>query len=224
MARVRTLALLSSPCIAFSLACQYGLTMPPDEAGVSGPATVGSNPLRERRNILPGNISGPPPPEPGIYASQCDDLKEGGAIRGPDCVTDVIRCGDTVVGHTVGGVNQFTTQFYEKKFCTPATTNHDGGEERVYRLDVPAGDHTALVTLDSPCADLDLAGIKWNGDSCPGVQHAVNQCEMWPRPKGQREQVRLVSQRKTSWLVVVEGKGQEEGAFSLSVQCWNALY
>lgn len=208
----------------FTLGCQYGMTLPPEGANPAKPAIVGKSILKQRRNILPGSISGPAPPEPGIYASQCDDIPDGGPIAGPDCIHGIINCNETVVGHTLGGVNQFTTQFYEKKFCTPATTDHDGGDERVYRLDVPDGDFTALVTLDSPCADLDLAGIKWNGDTCPDVGHAVHQCEMWPKPKGQREQVRLVSQRPTSWLIVVEGKGQEEGAFSLSVQCWNALF
>jgi hypothetical protein len=219
----RTLALLSAPFICFTLACQHGLTLPPDDEGPSGPLEVGKIKLRERRNILPGNVSGPPAPEPGIYAGQCGELEQGGSITGPDCLSGVLHCGDTIVGHTVGGVNRFTTQFYEKKFCTPATTNHDGGDERVYRIDLPEGDRTALVTLDSPCADLDVAAVKWKGDTCPGVSHAVNACEMWPKPKGQRETVRIVSQKASSWLIVVEGKDEEEGAFSLSVQCWTGL-
>ncbi len=216
-------ALALAPFVGFSLACQHGLTLPPEEPVAKGPAKVGKIELRERRNLLPGNISGPPPPEPGIYASQCDDIKDGGSSRGPDCVTDVIKCGQTVVGHTLGGVNRYNTRFYEANFCTPATTQHDSGEERVYRIDVPAGDRTVLVTMDSPCADLDMAALKWNQDKCPTAKSMITQCEMWPKPMGARETVRLVSQNATSWLIVVEGKGDEEGAFSLSVQCWDGL-
>ena len=93
----------------------------------------------------------------------------------------------------------------------------------MYKLVMPEGDRTALVTLDSPCADLDMAALKWNQKNCPTAKSMINQCEMWPKPQGSREQVRLVSQKETTWLIVVEGKGDEEGAFSLSVQCWRGL-
>ena len=220
----RKLALASLPVIVAVLGCSNGLTLPPEEGGNDGPATIGRGKVRERRNILPGQISGPPPPEPGIYADQCDDLETGGPIRGPDCVTDVLRCGEQVVGHTIGGVNRYDTKFYEKKFCTPATTDHDGGDERVYRLDMPDGDWTAVVTLDTPCADLDLAAVLFNDDSCPSMAHNITRCEMWPKNGTARESVRLVTQSETSWYVIVEGKGDDaEGAFSLSVQCWRGL-
>lgn len=220
---VRVALFALAPFVAFSLACQNGLTLPPDEDAPKGPAEVGKIELRERRNILPGQISGPPPPEPGIYAGQCDDIRDGGPTKGPSCITDTLTCGQQVVGHTSGGVNRYNTRFYEANFCTPATTNHDGGEERVYRLQVPEGDRTVLVTLDSPCADLDMAALKWQQGDCPTAKSMINQCEMWPKPMGAREQVRLVSQEATTWLLVVEGKGDEEGAFSLSVQCWDGL-
>ncbi len=213
-----------APFLAFSLACQHGLTLPPEGGGTSHrEAELGKMPLKERRNLLPDTVSGRPPPEPGIYADQCDDLTHGGSNKGPDCVTDTIKCGQTIVGHTVGGVNRYNTRFYEANFCTPALTNHDGGDERVYRLVVPDGDRTALVTLDSPCADVDMAALRWSRDDCPAKNNTIHQCEMWPEPQGSREQVRLVSQKETTWLIVVEGKDEEEGAFSLSVQCWRGL-
>ena len=89
------------------VACSFDLTLPPEEAAPEGEPTVGRVKMRERRNILPGNISGPPPPEPGITRDECDAIQDGGPMKGDDCVTDVIRCGDTVVGHTIGGVNRY---------------------------------------------------------------------------------------------------------------------
>ncbi|NCG20264.1 MAG: hypothetical protein GWP91_14745 [Rhodobacterales bacterium] len=205
------------------LACQYGLTLPSDDAGPDGDSVIGKIKVRERRNILPGNISGPAPPEAGITAGQCDDITHGGPTTGPDCISGVLRCGDAIVGHSIGGMRRYNTRFYEANFCTPATTNHDGGEERVYRLDMPDGDWSAQVTFDSPCADLDIAALKWNDTTCPSAKAMVTQCEMRPRPQGDREQLRLVTQNETSWFLVVEGKDQEEGAFSISVQCWPGL-
>jgi hypothetical protein len=177
-------------------------------------------PFKERVYILPGTDSRPPVPEWAVHKEQCDDLADGGAVNGPDCITDVITCGETVIGHTQGGVQRFDSRFYEKQFCTPYTTNHDGGDERVYQLQFPPGDWTAFVYLDTPCADLDLAGIRWSGDTCPGIQHNVPQCEMWPDAYARdREYIRLASQKESTWLLVVEGKGDDEGAFALHVQC-----
>jgi len=204
--------------------CEFGLTLPSSEPGHDGPLEPSMRfTARARRSILPGSIAGPPPPEPGITASQCSELTHGGAVSGPGCVTDVLRCGETLVGHTVGGVDRFDSRFYEKQFCTPRITNHDGGDERVYRLDMPDGDWTALVTLDTPCADLDLAALRWDGDDCPTIGHSLSHCEMDIENGTAREQLRLASQKATSWYVVVEGRDEQEGAFSLTVQCYPGL-
>lgn len=204
--------------------CDYGLTLPSSEPGHAGPLVPSLRlKARTRQSILPASISGPPQPEAGITSDQCDQLTDGGPIEGPGCVTGKLHCGETIIGHTVGGVQRFDSRFYEKQFCAPKLTNHDGGDERVYRLDMPEGDWTAVVTLDTPCADLDLAGIRWDGDDCPSTSHLINQCEMYPSDGKARERVRLTSQHETSWFVVVEGKNEEEGAFSLTVQCFPGL-
>lgn len=152
-------------------------------------------------------------------SGDCDALPDAGPPIGPDCMSGELRCGETLIGSTKGGVRRYDTRFYESNFCTPATTEHDGGDERVYRLRMPDGDWTAVVTLDSPCADLDLAAMKLNGDTCPTAASMVGQCEMYPKDGHQREQVRLVTQRETDWWVVVEGKDDAEGGFALTVQC-----
>ncbi|MEQ1504920.1 MAG: hypothetical protein ABMB14_21995, partial [Myxococcota bacterium] len=164
--------------------------------------------------------SGADAPSPAILAANCGDVDDGGPVAGPDCVTATIRCGETVVGHTRGGVSRFDSRFYEKTFCTPATTNHDSGDERVYLLELPAGDRTVDLWLDTPCADLDLAAIRVTDPSrCPTNDDPVPQCDMWPNDGTAREHVRITSQVATHWLVVVEGKGDAEGAFGLTVAC-----
>jgi len=164
-----------------------------------------------------------PVTDEGITADACDEVEAGIAPAGPGCLSGTLSCGDTVVGHTLGGVNHFTTQFYEKHHCTPGLTNHDGGDERVYALTLPEGDHVAEVYLDTPCADLDLAAIKWSGDDCPSVDANVMQCEMWPKKRNKREKVKIVSRGETRWLIVVEGKDEAEGAFSVHVACREGL-
>ncbi len=197
-----------------------GFTLPSTDPAPKGPVAPGKRfDVRERRDLFPSAGSGFPTPEAGLDAEQCSALTAGGPPIGPDCMSGELKCGETIIGHTTGGVRRFDTRFYESNFCTPATTDHDGGDERVYRLKVPDGDWTAVVTLDSPCADLDLAAMKHNDDRCPTSATMVGQCEMYPKEGKTREQVRLVSQRESWWWIVVEGNGAAEGGFALSVQC-----
>jgi hypothetical protein len=207
--------------LALLQGCSYGLSLPSDDPAPSGPAELGPTKQRVRKGLIPSPT--PPPPEAVLTADRCGDIQHGGRTQ-DGCVTADIHCGESIIGHTLGGSNNFDTAFYRSKFCTPDTTNHDGGDERVYRLVMPEGDWHATITLDTPCADLDVAAILWNGDGCPNNAHIINRCEMWPNDGTAREKVEIVSQRESTWLVAVEGKDAEEGAFGLSVQCYRGLY
>lgn len=182
-----------------------------------------TNPPRPVPPIRPGTVSAPDMVEPGLSQDQCTDMSDGGPVHGPGCVTAEIGCDQMVIGHTVGGVDQYDTRFYEKKFCWPATVDHDSGDERVYRLKMPPGDWRAWVTLHTPCADLDVAGIRWDDDSCPTMGSSINVCEMKPEKSTNTERIELTSQtfdgKIPSWYIVVEGKNDNEGPFSLHVQC-----
>ncbi|MEZ4321019.1 MAG: hypothetical protein R3F61_26305 [Myxococcota bacterium] len=205
--------------------CQHGLTLPPDDGGgYTGPMKPGVKlKVRPRRHILPGFDSSPAPPEPAIDAQNCYDIDDGGLVNGPDCATATISCGDVIIGHTRGGVDQYSTRFYEKNFCAPALTDHGGGDERVYKLVMPPGDMKAFVYLDSPCADLDLAAVKLNERTCPTDLSIVPQCEMGVNKGTSREKVELVSQRGSTWWLIVEGKDNQEGPFAIHVMCREGL-
>jgi len=174
--------------------------------------------------VLPGTNTGPAAPDEAVTADMCDDVTEGGPVAGPDCITADVKCGDVVVGHTIGGTDRFNSRFYDSKQCTPMTTDHDGGDERVYRLKMPAGEWTANIWLDTPCADLDLAGMMVTADdTCPTIKGNVPRCDMWPARRGKREKIELVSQKPTTWLLVVEGKDEDEGPFALHIVCEEGL-
>lgn len=191
-----------------------------------------TDPARVTDPVVTPTPMTPRPGEPpvGLAPTQCDQLADGGAVQGvpgADCVTGKLACGQTVVGHTKGGVRRWDSKFYQSAQCTPQTTNHDSGDERAYLLELPPGDRRVQVYLDTPCADLDLAAMRLDagpvcGDSLPP------QCEMWPKPGTAREHVEMVSQAGSRWLVVVEGKDEggveAEGPFALTVVCQDGLY
>lgn len=173
--------------------------------------------------ILPGTVTGPAPaPGEGITTAQCKDMTDGGPLmKGSDFLTGELKCGDVVIGHTRGGVQMFDTKYYEKNFCTPGTTNHDSGDERVYVLDLKAHER-ARVTLDTPCANLDVAAIQVQAGSREAPTSAFNaRCEMLAKKGTTREQLDLFTDVDDTWIIVVEGQGNEEGAFALHVQCGN---
>jgi hypothetical protein len=216
------LGLLLAGAIVLGLAIGVGMER---KAAPAGPVEVGPSATKPeiKPSLTGGLLGGKPQPDVALDSSQCGELQSGGPV--PDgCITGVIHCDETVIGHTAGGTKRFDTRFYEAHHCTPGTTNHDGGDERIYRLEMPDGDHHADIWLDTPCADLDLGAMKWSGKECPPPGALIDQCDMWPKDGTEREYVQLVSQRKTTWLIVVEGKGAEEGAFALTVQCFPGLH
>ncbi len=206
------------PLLLTLFGCEYGFTLPSTEPTSSGPTEPGTKQLRERVNILPERLTGAPPSDAGITSGQCDDMEHGGEVKGPDCATDVLTCNSTIIGHTRGGVDRYDSEFYESHFCWPSTTDHDSGDERVYQFDLPPNT-MADIALDTPCADLDMMVIRQNSDTCPKANQIVPQCEMALEEGKKREQIHLVTINKSRWWVVVEGSGDAEGAYALSVQC-----
>jgi hypothetical protein len=219
-----------APLVALVLGC-----MGSDDNKTTPAPEPGSEPeLRVTQPTRPPviGVQPTPPPKPGepdaaITADQCDDLTHGGDDAGPDCITAKIKCGETVIGHTFGGGQTFGTRFYDWHKCWPGTIDKDGGDERTYLLEMPAGEHRAEAFLDTPCADLDLAGIKVpSATTCPTMETDIRQCEMSVKKGKRRDSVELVSQSDAPvyWLLVVEGKDAEEGAFALTVKCKEGLH
>ncbi|MEQ1504751.1 MAG: hypothetical protein ABMB14_21110 [Myxococcota bacterium] len=224
--RVAPLGVVVGLVAGLGLACS---SLPSEQGEFTGPRHAGEKlELRERKPLLPAILPGvsttPPRPEAAITSAQCGDIADGGPVNGPDCVTDTISCGQTIVGHTVGGVRRYDSRWYEKNFCWPRTIDHDGGEERIYRLVMPEGEWRAFLWMDSPCADLDLFAFKWAGDDCPtDGASSVTPCEGNIVEGVGNERLELVHQGTATWLVVVEGAGDAEGAFALHVQCRKGL-
>lgn len=160
----------------------------------------------------------PPAPPVALTGEQCAAPPTPTLPRW-ECVTDEIGCGETRIGTTRGGTSRYDSRFYGVNFCAPATTDRDGGDERVYRVRVPDEDWTVLVTLDTPCADLDVAALLWSGPDCPPAANLGTRCDMATQSASDRERLHLVTQHAGYWYLVVEGKGDEEGAFALTVQC-----
>jgi len=143
-------------------------------------------------------------------------------------VTADIKCGETVVGHTRGGVNRFNTRFYERNTCWPGTRNHNGGDERVYRF-VPdkserfqRGESRMRVSayFDTPCADLTFTKMVGELNRCPTESAKLcDSANPFNREDGTRNIMNWTVDAGEVYYLLVEGGDDAEGAFSISLAC-----
>jgi hypothetical protein len=136
------------------------------------------------------------------------------------CINGYIKCGESIEATTVGGESRWDDDFYASKFCFPAKTGHPA-PERAYVLELP--DYMqATIQLQSDCVDLDLSVMSWNYQgSCPDIRHAVFTCDA--SDKRGWDEVLIQNFSKRTYLIGVDGKGQQAGAFRLVVTCEKML-
>ena len=151
---------------------------------------------------------------------ECDQMY---ASRTPKrCLTAEIKCGDEIKGNNKMGRSTFDDDFYRGATCfaISAEGGHSG-PELVYRLNL-AKKHTAVATLVSDCADLDIFTMRWNDRDleCPGPQHAqrVGECQDDMTPRGGRVTMSATGKAET-YLIAIDGKSRATGNFHLKVEC-----
>jgi len=186
---------------------------------------VGSQPINTEKQGFFRNLvrNGPPV---GITSSQCTEITEGGPVNGPGCITSEIRCGETIVGHTRGGVNKFNSEWYDESTCWPNTRNHNGGDERLYRFDPDANGIPARFWanfwFDTPCdKDVDFTVFRTTDRSnCP-TEFTPNCDTSNPNTKANRTRrhQRVMVDPGEVWYVLIEGANETEGPFAVTLTC-----
>jgi len=146
----------------------------------------------------------------------CDQRLPDTPPGGPDCITNTIRCGQTITATTEGGSDHFDSVHYENFFClVPSGDYH--GPERVYVIELE-GDVLATFELYSPCADHDVIVLRDDdGRDCPDSDQLLTECES--DVSSGSGSTSVWTDRSTRYLVIVDGKQGAEDNFELSVVC-----
>jgi hypothetical protein len=167
-------------------------------------------------------------PELNYPPVDCDkELDLAPAPKG--CITKTIECGDEIDATNEGGAREFDDEFYQVSTFAPFGANYGDSPEVVYQLKL--GPHThADLTLVSPCADLDLGTMLFEGKN-----GGLKGC---PVPRGNHQDTNMSvsetavdtiaiettkpSGKKLSdnYLVIVDGKKGDVGNFRLDVKCY----
>lgn len=147
----------------------------------------------------------------------CDDTSHTQDKLANTCVTKELSCGQTIEGHTKGGVDHWSNLFYRGQRCTPLPQDYDG-PERIYRLTLPAR-QLADITLATPCADLDLFALVWSETGrCPTEEHNVTVCDSDVDSEGGHLRL-FTDHHPQTYLIAIDGKRAAEAPFRLKVEC-----
>lgn len=153
----------------------------------------------------------------GPRPEDCDEARATTAPGGPDCLSGVLSCGDTLEATTEGGSTQLDGGLYEDGYCFVPFEDYEG-PERAYELLVPP---ETLVTLiaDFSCQDMALVAALWSDeDTCPYEGAGLYVCEGKSVSSG-AEVLILPDDAEARYVVVVDSPAGQEGNFSLEVVC-----
>lgn len=154
----------------------------------------------------------------GVDPPDCDDDQlSTDPPGGPDCVTGVLACGDSIEGTTRGGSNQIEAEVYEDSYCFVPFENYDG-PERAYELELPEYTY-ATIYYSFPCQDMAIAAFRWSSNECPtlgGETTFVCEGDGLGRSGSVEISYELEDKR---FLVVVDAPSGTEAPFALRVEC-----
>jgi len=154
------------------------------------------------------------------WTSDCDDGVSSPAPDGTSCITESLACGETISGHLSGGSQSLSGDDYGSDWaCGSVGTDTYTGTERMFSFEHPGGSTTAVISLDSPCGDLDLFTAHWEDEGdCLRSGVAIGECDS-STAGGSSDQIDIWNSEARRYVVVVDTPGGDELPFTLSADC-----
>jgi hypothetical protein len=122
---------------------------------------------------------------------------------------------------TKGGTTSLDKNAYESWYCTPFAEDDYTGIERTLIFQHPGEGKYVDITLESPCADMDLFVYRWESwhedGVCPTDENTISECEV--EDSGSGGTVSLYQSRSAYYMITVEAREGVEDIFRLSVEC-----
>lgn len=139
-----------------------------------------------------------------------------------ECFTDFISCGEQILVTTGGGTNFFNNDVYTSWYAMNSKGATYDGPERGFYFMHPGDSSAAVVTLESPCADMDLLYFKSYdmGDCYTGTCAPCQQDnEISDESYYQNDSFEIFDTNPNSYLIIVEAADNGEHPFVLTVDC-----
>ncbi len=134
------------------------------------------------------------------------------------CQADTtLSCGDSVIATNEGGPSQLDGSAYASFWaCAVVGTSNYTGPEQHFFVEHP-GTGYIRIALDSPCEDLDLFVVRWDGGSCLHKDLSIVECEGQVSSGG--GWVYIWNNEPSAYIVVVDGPNGETGPYGVTVNC-----
>ena len=141
-----------------------------------------------------------------------------------ECFTDFLSCGDQILRTTGGGTTFYDNSMYTDWYNMNSKGADYEGSERAFYFLHPGDNSSAVVTLESPCEDMDLLYFRTydlgecyaTAASCPmcGSDNDLSDEDYW-----QDDTMEIFDTNPNSYLVIVESANNVDAPFVLTVDC-----
>ena len=155
--------------------------------------------------------------DPGIVDVDCDNPPDAPMWDAGTCITDELACGESITAVNTGGPSMLDGSEYASFWACAVVGNQDyeGSEQHFFFTHPGTGDVT--IGLDSPCEDLDLFVIRWDGGSCVREGLSIIECDGAVGSGG--GSVTIWNNTPSGYVIVVDGPKGEEGPYAVSLTC-----
>lgn len=140
-----------------------------------------------------------------------------------ECVSKEIECGQVLLDTTEGGTEILDAEGYQDWFCgTDVFYSDYDSPERIYNFEHP-GDGSVTISLDTPCANLDLFAVMWVSWAEDGVclqngSAGIYSCEH-DTDNHDTAEITIWDNQVRNYFVIVDAPEPEEEPFQLTVTC-----
>ena len=133
------------------------------------------------------------------------------------CIANELECGDSIVATNVGGPSTLDGGAYASFWaCAVVGTDSYTGSEQHFYFTHP-GTGYIRIGLDSPCEDLDLFAVRFDGGSC--LQEGISIVECDGQVSSGGGWFYIWNNEPAGYVIVVDGANGETGPYGVTVNC-----
>ncbi|HCH64375.1 MAG TPA: hypothetical protein DFR83_16335, partial [Deltaproteobacteria bacterium] len=128
-----------------------------------------------------------------------------------------LECGDSVLATNANGPSQLDGGAYASFWaCAVVGPDSYTGNEQHFYFEHP-GTGYVRIGLDSPCEDLDLFVVRWDGGSCLHPELSIVECEGQVSSGG--GWLYIWNNTPSGYVVIVDGPNGENGPYGVTLNC-----
>jgi hypothetical protein len=133
------------------------------------------------------------------------------------CQAAQLSCGDSIIATNVGAPTNLDGSVYASFWaCAVVNTEAYAGGEQHFFFEHP-GTGYIRIGLDSPCEDLDIFAMRWDGNSCLQEGLSIVECDGEVSSGG--GWFYIWNNQPSGYVIVVDGPSGQTGPYGVTLNC-----